>query len=69
MEYRFLPLEFKIQTKIDYTNGNQRYITVQIIYTVAERIKTAAMKKGLRFEKMKILAWCWHIVSNTTPHQ
>jgi hypothetical protein len=58
MVYLFLPLEFKIQTKIAYINSNQRYTVVYIIYTVAVRIKTAtewiktaAMKKGLRLER------------------
>jgi hypothetical protein len=37
----FLPLEFKIQTKIAYTNGNQRYTAVEIIYTAAVRIYIA----------------------------
>jgi hypothetical protein len=41
MIYRFLPFKFKIQTKIAYTNNNQRYNVVYIIYTVAVRIKTA----------------------------
>jgi hypothetical protein len=41
MVYLFLPLEFKIQTKIAYINSNQQYTVVYIIYTVAVRIKTA----------------------------